>query len=156
MGIGGTTITNLMSGTNNLADEPTSSVRLGSADLLEAPTNAANDYGSRLKGWLVAPVTGDYEFWIASDDNGQLWLSTDANEANTRMIAQVPGWSSSRQWDRFPDDQHSLMYFGVISLVEGEAYYYEVRLGIFYRIMLLLDLCTTCGLTTCIFQCDNI
>ena len=42
----------------------------------EAPTNWADNYGTRLRGYITAPVTGSYTFWIASDDKSELWLST--------------------------------------------------------------------------------
>ena len=38
---------------------------------------------------------------IASDDNGELWLRED--EASETLIANVPGWTSPRQWDKFPE-----------------------------------------------------
>jgi len=72
MGINGLTIEDLASGTNNLAVTPDKSERL--VDSLEAPTNAGDNYGTRMSGWLVPPFTGDYEFWIASDDHGEFWL----------------------------------------------------------------------------------
>jgi hypothetical protein len=34
----------------------------------EGPTDWADNYGSRLSALLVPPKTGDYTFWIASDD----------------------------------------------------------------------------------------
>jgi len=118
-GIGGNYISNLMTATNNLSTPPNSSVRLGS--ILEGPTNNADNYGQRIKGWLVAPETGLYTFWIASDDEGQLYLSPDEDPANKVQIANVPGWSSSREWTKFPADQQSAQ----ISLIAGRAYYME-------------------------------
>jgi hypothetical protein len=52
---------------------------------------------------LKPPVTGNYTFWISSDDNGQLWLSTDAGAAS-----QVPHrlrklLDLSREWTREPN-----------------------------------------------------
>lgn len=62
---------------------------------LEAPTDIAENYGQRLHGYIVPPVSGEYQFWIASDDAGELWLSTDENPANQRRIASVASWTSS-------------------------------------------------------------
>ena len=42
-------------------------------------------------GYVTPPTTGYYTFWIASDDNSELWLSTDANPANKVRIAYVGG-----------------------------------------------------------------
>ncbi len=88
--------------------------------LFEAPTSFADNYGTRMRGLLYPPVTGDYTFWIASDDNGELWLSTDALPDNAMLIANVPGWTSSRQWDKFPEQQSV-----TITLQAGLAYYIE-------------------------------
>ena len=33
--------------------------------------------GSRIKGWLMPPVTEKYVFWIVADDAGELWLSSN-------------------------------------------------------------------------------
>lgn len=117
-GIGGTSIANLMSGTNNMANAPNKLERLGG--LLEGPTNTADNYGSRMSGWLVPPVTGDYEFWIATDDNGEFWLSTNAERSNKIRVCHVPGWAGSRAWTKFPEQKSTL-----ISLVAGQAYYME-------------------------------
>jgi hypothetical protein len=84
----------------------------------EAPTDIADNYGQRMHGYLVAPETGFYTFWIASDDGGALWLSTDTNPANSVLIASVPGWTSPRQWTKFGSQQSV-----PVSLVAGQYYY---------------------------------
>ena len=56
----------------------------------EAPSNVAETYGQRLSGWVTPPASGDYVFYIASDDQGQLFLSTDESPANKRLIAAAP------------------------------------------------------------------
>ena len=48
---------------------------------LEAPTDWANNYGTRIRGYLYPPADGNYTFWIASDDYSQLWLGTDDDPA---------------------------------------------------------------------------
>ena len=55
----------------------------------EAPSNWANNYGTRVRGYITAPATGSYRFWIASDDASELWLSTNSNPANKQRIARV-------------------------------------------------------------------
>jgi lysophospholipase L1-like esterase len=122
-GVSGNSITDLMRGTNNLANAPSKSERLG--HLLEAPTNANDNYGLRMKGWLVPPVTGLYEFWIASDDQGEFWLSSNGNPANKVRRCSQPNFVSPRLWNKYPEQKSS-----PISLVAGQAYYYEVRLHV--------------------------
>ncbi|MBK9140144.1 MAG: lamin tail domain-containing protein, partial [Verrucomicrobia bacterium] len=87
-------------------------------DLFEAPVNSLDSYGQRMHGYVVPPVTGNYTFWIASDDGGELWLSTDVSSANQKLIATVNGWTSSREWTREPNQESS-----AIRLEAGRAYY---------------------------------
>ena len=117
-----------MSGTNNLENPPSRTERLGS--LLEAPTNTDDNYGSRMKGWLMPPVTGDYVFWIASDDTGELWLSSDDHPENKIRVCFAPGSTGVEEWNKFLEQQSIL-----ISLEAGEAYYFEVRPSVFMEVL---------------------
>jgi len=119
---GGTTIPDL---TGN-ARYPYSPDDREVVDIFEGPVDWADNYGSRLYGWLMPPESGDYTFWIATDDPGQLWLSTDVDPVNKQLIASVPGWVPSRDFDNTGGgsggaSQKSL----AISLVKGKAYYIE-------------------------------
>lgn len=67
--------------------------------------NVADGYGIRVIGCLVPPTTGSYTFWIASDDHGELWLSTDEGESNTTRIAHVPGDTSPQEWDKYTQQE---------------------------------------------------
>lgn len=88
--------------------------------LFEAPTDWADAYGGRMRGYLTPTTTGDYRFWIASDDNGELWLSTDSNPANKSRVAYVPAWTSPREWTWYAEQQST-----PIHLVAGTRYYIE-------------------------------
>lgn len=89
----------------------------------ETPANIGDNYGSRVRGYICVPLTGNYTFWIASDDTGELWLSTDDQPANKRRIAYVAGWTARREWDKY-----STQRSGAISLVAGRRYYIEALL----------------------------
>lgn len=91
--------------------------------LFETPTNTGDNYGSRVRGYLCVPTSGNYTFWIATDDTGELWLSTDENPANKTRIAYVSGWTRAREWDRYPSQQSV-----AINLVAGQRYYIEALL----------------------------
>jgi hypothetical protein len=119
--IGGYTITDLITRSNHFTNAPNISTRLTS--LLEGPTNAGEDYGSRMKGWLMPPVTGDYLFWIASDDQGEFWLSTDSDPENMDRACYQLHYASPREWTKYPEQKSR-----PIPLVAGRAYYYEVRI----------------------------
>jgi hypothetical protein len=87
-------------------------------DLFEAPINIGDHYGQRIQGWIKAPATGQYVFWISSDDNSQLLLSTSVNPEDAVLIAQVPGWTNPRQWNKYFQQQSA-----PVTLQEGEYYY---------------------------------
>ncbi|MGV8964224.1 MAG: PA14 domain-containing protein [Candidatus Saccharimonadaceae bacterium] len=99
----------------NYPNNPTSSVLITS---MEGASNQADNYGARISGYICAPTTGSYTFWIASDDYGELWLSTDDLPANEQKIAYVIGYTASRQWDKYAS-QKSVQ----INLVQGQRYY---------------------------------
>ncbi len=83
----------------------------------EAPRNVADNYGQRIHGYLIAPETGVYTFWIASDDHGAFYMSTGTNPANSTVVCSVPGWTSPNQWDKYSSQ------VGTRFLTAGQAYY---------------------------------
>lgn len=88
---------------------------------LEEPLNAGENYGARIRGYLIAPATGNYTFWIAADDAGEVWLSTDAQAANKVKIAYTLSWNNSREWTKFASQKSK-----AIPLHAGQKYYLEV------------------------------
>ncbi len=99
-----------------------------------------NNYAQRLSGLFIPPVTGSYVFFVNSDDDSDLFLSTDNTPVNKRLIAQETGWSNSRQWvsvgggsttaqkrsDQFsPDGGVTVPYASGIPLTAGQKYYFE-------------------------------
>jgi hypothetical protein len=85
------------------------------------PNYYGNDYGSRIRGYVCAPATGAYTFWISSDDNSELWLSDSDDPSTKTRIAYVSGNSGVNQWDKY-----STQMSGTINLVQGNRYYIEV------------------------------
>jgi hypothetical protein len=113
-GITGTSVSNIPVGAApNLSDTLPS---------FEAPTNWADNYGTRMRGYITAPVTGSYTFWIASDNNSELWLSINDNPANKVRIGWVSGsgWTDSRQWNKYSSQKSAAR-----TLTQGQRYYVE-------------------------------
>ena len=52
---------------------------------------AGDNYGCSLSGWLTPSASGQYYFFIASDDASELLLSTDSNPMNAVVIAAETG-----------------------------------------------------------------
>jgi len=107
----------------------------------EAPANTGiNNYAQRVSGFFVPQVSGNYVFFANSDDDSDLFLSTDNTPANKRLIAQESGWSNPDQWlavgggstvaqkrsDTFTDPVTLTQPFASgIPLVAGSHYYIE-------------------------------
>ena len=83
-------------------------------------SSLSDDTGARLRGYVTAPLAGDYTFYIAADDRGELWLSSDDNPGNKRLIAQCYYWVGLREWE-FYQSQIS----APIPLQAGQRYYLE-------------------------------
>ena len=88
----------------------------------ETPINWGEYDFTRMRGYLHPEVTGDYTFWIASDNSSELWLSTDETPSMVRKIASIPrfGYVDPHEWSRYPS-QHS----EAIPLQAGQTYYIE-------------------------------
>lgn len=82
--------------------------------------NVGNDYGARLRGYICAPLTGAYTFYIAGDDQAGLWLSTDENPNNKTLIAYTATPVGFQAFTTFAT-QKSV----TINLVKGVRYYIE-------------------------------
>jgi hypothetical protein len=76
-----------------------------------------SDYGGRIEAWVYVPSTGDFTFWLNSDDQGELWLSTDDDPGNAKLIAQESSWSGLNSWGSGEEQSDP------IPLIGGEKYY---------------------------------
>jgi hypothetical protein len=105
-----------------LSTAPASTAQLSS---FETPSNDGTNYGQRIRGYLCVPATASYTFYIAADDNAELWLSTDEDPAKKVRIAHITGtgsgsWTGVRQWTKFPSQKSAS-----IALQAGKKYYIE-------------------------------
>ncbi|HXG61770.1 MAG TPA: PA14 domain-containing protein [Planctomycetota bacterium] len=91
------------------------------ATSLEGPRDWRERYGTRFRGYLWPPATGEYTFWISGDDQCELWLSPNEDPGRKQKIAHVPGFTDPRQWERDPAQKSR-----PVSLVRGRRYYIEV------------------------------
>lgn len=88
--------------------------------LFEGPVNAGSNYAARISGYVCPPATGNYFFWIASNDHSELWLSTDDDPARKALIASVWGATGIREWSKFTSQKSK-----AIQLTQGKRYYIE-------------------------------
>ncbi len=88
---------------------------------LEGVTNFGDNYGERVRGYLVPPVSGNYYFWLAANSTAELWISNDGESANKVRRAWVTKATLPRQWTVQPNQKSAWL-----SLKAGERYYIEV------------------------------
>ena len=92
----------------------------------ETPANRADNYGGAVRTCLIVPISGSYRFWIASDDNSELWFSGSTNGAGISRIAYISGstgYTGQREWTKFATQRS-----GAIYLTAGQGYYIEARM----------------------------
>ncbi len=77
----------------------------------------ADNYGGRIEAWLYVPATGNYTFWLNTDDQGELWLSTDDDSGNVRLIAKESSYTALNTWGAGEERSQP------IPLVGGQKYY---------------------------------
>lgn len=93
--------------------------------IFEGPINWGDEYGSRFRGYVTAPTTGNYTFFIAGDNQCELWLGTSTNISTRRLIARVLTWTGSRVWQEPRDGNAAAQKSAAIPLVAGQKYYIE-------------------------------
>jgi hypothetical protein len=113
LGVTGTSITNIP-----LQSAASLTNTLGS---LEGILNFGDNYGERIRGYLTAPETGNYYFWISGNNTAELWISNDDEPVNKVRRAYVSKATATRQWNLQPSQRS-----GWLTLKAGERYYIEV------------------------------
>jgi len=107
----------------SVASIPVNNPPSGTANLtsLEAPENFGDDYGSRIRGYITAPETGNYYFWIAANNQAELWISNDDEPVNSIKRAWVANGTASQQWGSESNQKSPWL-----ALEAGQRYYFEV------------------------------
>lgn len=111
-GYPGTAVNDIPDGT-----APTNTGRLAS---MRSPIDRGDNLGTRLRAYVTPPTTGDYTFWVSSDDASELFLSLDDSPANRMLIASIAGWVPEGHYDDTPTQRS-----GAFTLQAGHRYYIE-------------------------------
>ena len=87
----------------------------------------SEDYGQKIFGYLHPQSNGLYRFAIASDDSSELWISTDENPENKRLVACVfsekaNAWTGKDELDKYPEQRTK----EPLHLQANKKYYVEV------------------------------
>jgi len=112
-------------GLNSLTDNSRFPRQPSVQSLLNAGLNisqsAVDNYGRRIRGYLVPPVDGDYQFWVSGDDQTAFWLSPTDSPFERTKIARVDSYTNYQAFDRYSEQASKL-----VKLQAGHAYYFEV------------------------------
>ena len=91
-------------------------------DSFEIPSNTGNHFGGRLSGLIVPPETGEYVFYLCSDDTSELFLSSDDLPNESKLVAKVTTRFGPREWETLPAESISQP----IRLEAGKRYWTRV------------------------------
>ena len=80
-----------------------------------------NSVGRRVRGYITAPATGEYQFWLYGNDYAEFWLSPNTSPFDSKRIAFNPMRNFSDVYEKFAGQSSKL-----IELQAGERYYFEV------------------------------
>lgn len=116
-GIGGTSIPDLVNHPN-YPNSPSGSSVLTS---FQGPTSFGNNYGTRVRGFIVAPETGAYTFTVTSDDASAVYLSPNAEARHKALICSVPGNTLAAEYTKY-----TTQVSAPIQLVAGAYYFVEL------------------------------
>lgn len=86
----------------------------------------SKNFGDRIFGYIHPDISGQYKFAVSSDDNSELWLSSDKRSENLRKISNVGSWNESSptmpgEYTKFPS-QVSVN----VNLTKGRKYFIEL------------------------------
>ena len=88
---------------------------------LQAPANDGDNYGDRIQGTITAPISGNYTFQVSSDENVELWVSSNAEPAHRLKRAWVVnGTVPPGSYTTLPSQTSYQM-----QMKAGNAYYIE-------------------------------
>lgn len=100
-------------------DSPNVQELLSSFDI---PRNIGDQYAVIVRGYLCAPESGDYNFYVSGDDHAEIWLSSDTDPSNIERLAYHTGWTFEEQWNKYFTQESD-----VVTLTGGATYYIEGR-----------------------------
>jgi hypothetical protein len=100
-------------------DNPDEIARL---NRLETSTNRGDYYAGLVRGYITPPASGQYRFFVTSDDDSQFLLSDSTSPSQARVIASVPDFAKSGEFTKY-----SSQTSGNVTLSFGQRYYFEIR-----------------------------
>jgi hypothetical protein len=79
-----------------------------------------DNFGARIRGYLTPPNTGEYTFWIGSDNGSEFWLSSDNSADNLVKLLDFDSYANYLDFDGAPQQESE-----PVRLRAGNRYYFE-------------------------------
>ncbi len=84
-----------------------------------------NHTGAIVKGYIIPPTTGNYDFFFAGDNRSKFWLSTDCQPANKVLSGEIGSscnhYTNYKQFNKCSSQKRTNVY-----LVKNKPYYFEI------------------------------
>lgn len=109
----------------SIASIPTNTTPASTSNLilLKAPAEAGENFGARIRGYITAPATGNYYFWLASSHAAELWIANDAEPVNAFKRAWVTTGTADQEWNKVGEASQKSAW---LALEQGKRYYIEI------------------------------
>jgi len=88
---------------------------------LSPAVNVGDRFAHRMRAYITVETSGDYYFYVSADDGAMVWLSSDNNPTNKKLIITLEKWTSHKQFKRYPEQKSAK-----VSLTAGQTYFIEV------------------------------
>jgi uncharacterized surface protein with fasciclin (FAS1) repeats len=103
--------------TGRILEQPSTAFQLNRAgDDFSAPANyiSTRNSVSRMSGFFCAPLSGDYKFFLTSDDSSRLYIA-DGPADEKQRLAKISGYKRPDEW----------VSSRVVDLKKGQSYFLE-------------------------------
>lgn len=84
-------------------------------------SEVGDNYGERVRGYIIPTVSGNYTFHVTGDDEVQFFLSPTENPDEKTLAASVIGWTYENELDKYSTQKSK-----TIKLEAGKRYYTEL------------------------------
>lgn len=110
-----------LTGSPNYPNNPSQTAVLGVFDTRTIfPTDDKGDYGARIRGVFIPPVSGNWLFYLRTYQRGVVYLNPDGlDPAGAVEILRESTGNEPRNWDKFTSP--------IQSLRAGQGYYIEAQ-----------------------------
>jgi Ricin-type beta-trefoil lectin domain-like/PA14 domain/Secretion system C-terminal sorting domain len=88
----------------------------------EGPWNYADNFFTRVKGYIRPSESGNYTFNVTGDDQAEFFLSNGTSPSAMTRRAYTANWTGSTEYTKYPTQTSNL-----IALKANQLYYFEIR-----------------------------